>query len=338
MSDEKIKKYFSEDGIVSDKANMVFDNFISNVREKSNLIDNINEPSKQDNIIEFNKKDNSHKNTVLTRFKFLATMVASLCIAFIGLNSYAHTKGFDNFFFLIKEITLSVFENDRNAIFSDIDIVISYKYFNITDNIEMQINEFQAKDNKAKLYLLVKESSESKDTPFKYKVYNENNKLMFNAKSQKQDNEKIYTEILELANYDDNVEKIKLEIFNNNDKLLKTVVIDLNEKIIEARTENDEIKKISQIELNRFLKDETKKCYSEQQLKNREIIIVSTYDIYYENSKYIVKYLYIMPSDKDFEKDKVENSNIYINTIELQVNENEFELLKIENPEIFDNL
>lgn len=326
MDDDKIKEFFSKDNIVSDKANMVFDDLITDI-ENNKSKNKIN-----DNIIDFENKKNK---SGLQKFRKFLAVAASFAIVFVGLNSYAHTKGYENIFFLLKDLTTSKVENDPDEIFSDKDIIISYKYFQVTDSVEMQINEFQVKDNKAKLYLLVKENKANEDTPFYYKVYSDQNKVLYDGKSKKTDEEKIYTEILVLSNYSENMQKLKLEIYNKNHKILKVVTIDLEQKVIEAKTENVELQKISQIKLNEFLKEKTKECYSTKELKDREIIILKTYDIYYSNSKFIVKYLFMMPSEEEFEEDLVEKSDIYINTIEFNVdNSGDYHIIKIDNPEI----
>ena len=147
--------------------------------------------------------------------------------------------------------------------------------------------------------------------------------------------EKIYTEVLNLKNYKDTTNIIKIEIYNKNKTLLKTITMDLTKKTIEARTENQVVKKISQIELNKFLKQETEKLYTSKELKNKQIIILDTYDIFYSNGKYIAKFLYMMPTDEEFEKDKVEETAIYTNTIEFTSSDDGFTKIKIEKEEIF---
>ena len=148
----------------------------------------------------------------------------------VASNVYARTQGYDNIFFMIKDLTTPKIQ--PTEIFQDKDIVISYKYFSITENVEMQINELQVKDNKAKLYLLVKELGENSDTPFTYKVYDKQNIKLYDGKSQKRENKKTYTESLELSNYKESTDEIKLEIYNKDNVLLKTVTINLKNKTI----------------------------------------------------------------------------------------------------------
>ena len=322
--DIKIKQFIAKDKKIPDKVNKTFDSFIEKVQT--------DEVFTEEKIEQQYKQYN--KPSYFMKFKKLMTVAASLMIVVVASNVYARTQGYDNIFFLIKDLVTKE-ENKDDEIFSDRDIVISYKPIQITDEIELQINELQIKDNKAKLYLLVKELKENSDTPLNYKVFNDENQEMFNESSSKKQNEKTYTEVLNLKNYKDTTNIIKMEIYNKNKSLLKTITMNLNKKTIEARTENQVVKKISQIELNKFLKQETEKLYTTKELKDKQIIILDTYDIFYSNGKYVAKYLYMMPTDEEFENDEVEKSTIYSNTIEFTSNDEGFTKIKIEKSEIF---
>ena len=322
--DIKIKKFITRDKNISSKANNTFDNFIEKVQN-----DEIYQSEPQ-----ITREKTYNKPNYFMKFKKFLAVAASFAVVTVGSNAYARTQGYDNIFFLLKDLVTKE-ERGGEDIFSDRDIIISYKSIQITDEIELQINELQAKDNKAKLYLLVKELKENDDSPLNYKVYNDENQEMYNSVSTKKENEKIYTEVLNLKNYKDTTNNIKMEIYNKNKTLLKTISIDLTKKTIEARTENQVIKKISQIELNKFLKQETEKLYTSKELKNKQIIILDTYDIFYSDGKYVAKYLYMMPTEEEINNDEVEKSTIYTNTIEFTSNGENFTKIKIDKSEIF---
>lgn len=330
--DIKIKQFITKDKTISEKANKTFDNFIQKVQTDDVLQQEQFSKYQEKQRTEQYKEDN--KPSYFMKFKKLMTVAASLMIVVVASNVYARTQGYDNIFFLIKDLVTKE-EKGGEEIFSDRDIVISYKAIQITDDIELQINELQIKNNKAKLYLLVKELEENSDTPLSYKVFNDENQEMYNSTSNKKESEKIYTEVLNLKNYKDTTNILRIEIYNKNKILLKTITMDLAKKTIEARTENQVVKKISQIELNKFLKQETEKIYTSNELKDKQIIILDTYDIFYSNGKYVAKYLYMMPTDEEFENDEVEKSTIYSNTIEFTSNDEGFTKIKIEKSEIF---
>lgn len=330
--DIRIRQFITKDKKISDKVNNTFDNFIEKVQKDEVLQQEQRQEYQKEQRTEQYKEYN--RPSYFMKFKKLMTVAASLVLVVVASNVYARTQGYDNIFFLIKDLVTKE-EKGGEEIFSDRDIVVSYKPIQITDEIELQINELQIKDNKAKLFLLVKELKENSDTPLNYKISNDENQEMYNSVSNKKENEKIYTEVLNLKNYKDTTNIIKIEIYNKNKTLLKTITMDLTKKTIEARTENQVVKKISQIELNKFLKQETEKLYTSKELKNKQIIILDTYDIFYSNGKYIAKFLYMMPTDEEFEKDKVEETAIYTNTIEFTSSDDGFTKIKIEKEEIF---
>ena len=343
---KKIKEFLQQDQIVSDKANFIFDDFISEVRKNSqvqnseetrNTRDNSKveeiQAEKEEKIVDF---EEVKKKSGIYQFRRLLAVAASLMIVFVGSNAYAHTRGYDNIFFMIKELTTSKTVDNPDEIFSDRDIIISYTYFQLTNDTEMQINEMQVKDNEAKLYLLVRENKENEDAPFRYKVYDDKDSILYEGKSTKELDKKVYTEVLKLSNYRDEINTLKLEVYNRNNELLKTVSIDLEEKTIEAKTENVAVQKISQIELNKFLAKETAKCYTDKELKDGEIIILATYDIFYSDEKYVVKYLFMKPESKQFDENKVEDADIYLNTVEIKAKGEGFELINIDKPELFE--
>ena len=333
--DIRIKQFITKDKKISQKANNTFDNFIEKVKKDEILLqEQHQEYQKEQQEPQTYQYQHYNRPSYFMKFKKLMTVAASFVIVVVASNVYARTQGYDNIFFLIKDLVTKE-EKGGEEIFSDRDIVISYKPIQITDEIELQINELQIKDNKAKLFLLVKELKENSDTPLSYKVCNDENQEMFNEPSSKKQNEKIYTEVLNLKNYKDTTNTIKMEIYNKNKTLLKTITMDLTKKTIEARTENQVVKKISQIELNKFLKQETEKQYTTKELKDKQIIILDTYDIFYSNGKYIAKFLYMMPTEEEIEKDEVEDSTIYTNTIEFTSDDDGFTKIKIEKEELF---
>ena len=325
--DDKIKKFITKDKRISDRANQTFDNFINEVRN-----DNVEKVEKQYEYV-------APKQTKgILRFKKLIAIAASLMIVFVGADIYAKTHGYENVFFMIRDLTTPKEEVVDTEIFEDKDIIISYKYFQVTDNVEMQINELQIKDNTAKLYLLVRETNENNDVPLSYKVYNEENTTLYEGKSAKEENQTKYTEVLKLSNYKEDTNELKLEIFDQYNKLVKTVTINLEEKTIEARTENAVVQKISKVDLNKFLREETENLYASKELKEKQVIILQVYDIHYSNGKYIAKYLFMTPTDEEFEKNTVEETTIYSNTIEFTYDNNIYKKINIEKPEIEKNV
>lgn len=218
--------------------------------------------------------------------------------------------------------------NWNKDIFYDRDITISYQSFNITDQIEMQVNELQITGDKAKLYLYVKEKEKSSLVPFKYIVYNENGTKTYDGVSSKK-GEISYKEILELKNYVEKQNKLVLQVYSNEEILLKTVTIDLRDRTIEARSETSEVKKISQIKLNEFLAKETKMNNKENNDK-KKVLVFKVTDISYSDSIYTVIYLYSEVTDEEINNGDVEDMEIKVGIAQFKLKDNEFEMIKIE--------
>ena len=302
LEDKKIREYFAKDKIMNEETKKIFDDNINKIYEE--------------------KIKNKREKPKMYFTKRWMTVAASLIVIFTGAHVYANTKGYDNIFFLVKEVWKDNSKAKKEDFFIDKDIIISYKSFFITDSIEMQINRLQINKNNASLYLYVKESEENEISPFEYKVYNEDNSICFYGKSSKLEEEKSYNEVLDLKNYIEEQKQIKLQVFSKDSTLLKTVIIDLEEKTIEARTENIKVEQISQVKLNEFLSNEILKTKEENY--DKKILILKLLDITYDNEKYIVKYLYSEVTDEDIESGRVEESDIYEDTLRFFIEDGEY--------------
>lgn len=319
LEDEKIKNYFSKDKVIPEETNAIFANF--------------------ENQINFEEKEIKVKKPFWLKFQKFIAAAASLTVVLVGSNAYARTKGYDNIFFMIQEVFEEKQVTNKEDIFSDREITISYQSFNITDKIEMQINKLQIKGDQAKLYIHVYEKEEEKITPFIYRVYNENGAITFNGKSNKHSNETEYEEILNLKKYQENQKMLTLKIYSAQEELLKTVLIKLDEKTIEARTENVNVKKISQVKLNEFLTVETEKelAKNSQNIVNnklnyedRKVLVLFLTDISYNNYNYMVRYLYNVVTKEDIHNSNVENLEIEEATAKFSIIGENFNLIEID--------
>lgn len=325
LNDKRIKQYLKQDKIISKKVNKTFDDFINQIQnEIQNETQNIQESQQTqkqvNNVQEFPRKVNP--------FRKFATLVASLVIVVFTSNVYATTKGYQNIFFMIKDLY-----NDTvnpQVEFSDRDITISYKPIYVTDSVQLQINKLQAENNVAKLYLNIKEINTTDLTPLKYVVKDENGNLLYENKSSKQGTEKEYNDVLELENFSDEVEVLVLNIYDKTGILIKNIKIDLYNTTIEAQSQNEEIKKLSQIKLNDFLEDETKKYHEENDEEIENVLILKIDDITYSNYKYIVQYIYCLPTDEDYDNNNIENLELYENIIKFKIEDDDFKVIESE--------
>lgn len=321
INDKKIKQYLKQDKIISKKVNKTFDDFINQIQNETQNIQESQPTQEQvNNVQEFPRKVNP--------FRKFATLVASLVIVVLTSNVYATTKGYQNIFFMIKDLY-----NDAvnpQVEFSDRDITISYKPIYVTDSVQLQINKLQAENNVAKLYLNIKEINTTDLTPLKYVVKDEKGTLLYENKSSKQGTEKEYNDVLELNNFSDEVEVLNLDIYDKNGVLIKNIKIDLYNTTIEAQSQNEEIKKLSQIQLNDFLEEETEKYHEEKDEEIENVLILKIDDITYSNYKYIVQYIYCLPTDKDYDNNNIENLELYENVITFKIENDDFKVIESE--------
>ena len=134
-----IKKMLKEDELISKKAEDIFNNFLEGeMKIKDEKVVNIEESK--------DKKSNRKK---------ILSMVATLVIVFLGANVYAVTKGYNNIFFMIKDLSTKTI-SEKDEILKDQDTTISYEPIEIAKGIKVQFNKFVVKDNKAKLQFHLK--------------------------------------------------------------------------------------------------------------------------------------------------------------------------------------
>lgn len=241
INDEEKDLYIKskiKDGDIPEKIDDIFNNSIK-------LFEN-----KGGNYMKENNKKINKKQVVTKRIVGIA---ACAVIALGGGNIYATTHGYDNIFFMIKELA-STGESvkGKEQILSDRDITISYQPIEIAEGIKIQINRLVVKDNEAKLYLKIdKSESDLNITPFSYIVKDEDEKEICNYTSSKQD--ATYNEELKLEGLKQDTQKIILEVKQNDGKTLVEFNVDLENKQIEVIGTEKELEKISEEELKQYL-------------------------------------------------------------------------------------
>ena len=201
--------------------------------------------------MEENKEKNVKKKAFTKKNKIAIIIMVVMIIALLVSNAYATNNGYTNIFFMIKDmITNQSLEiNGKDNLLSDRDITISYSPIEITDGLKIQVQRVVLENNSATLYIYVNESSENTKLPLKYKIYNNDGKLIadYNGNSTPSlDKVQINTKVKE-------DESLKLEIYDNSGKLLSTITIDLKNKELLVNGEKVEIKKQSEVELKKYL-------------------------------------------------------------------------------------
>jgi len=197
---------------------------------------------------------------VKTKRKKAKIAVISLCtivVLFIGLQVYASTNGYGNVFFMIKNLITTGTLSGEEEIFSDKEITLSYKSIELAEGLKIQVNRLEIKDGKTKIYTSVR-SNDGEVLPLEYRV-----KTLYTDGAETEEKEIIgnkpensdyysYEDVLTL-DYEVNENSIiTLKIIDNNDKVLRTLEINMETREITVTGES-ELKKISEIELRKYL-------------------------------------------------------------------------------------
>lgn len=235
-----------KDGHIPEKIDDLFNNSINVVNERGSKMEENKEKQEPQKI--------KSKNLWIKR-----TIATAACAVIVvgGANVYATTQGYDNIFFMIKYlVTGDKSTSDKNEILSDRDITISYEPIQITENIKILISKLQIKDNQAKLIVNVNKK-DGEITKLSYKVYNSSDKKLCDQKSVKSEmkNEVEFTDELILDGFASDDKILNLEIYENDESLITTLEIDIENRTITVAGENEALKKISEIELKEFLGD-----------------------------------------------------------------------------------
>lgn len=193
------------------------------------------------------------KNKKQVIFQRISAIAACAIIALGGGNIYATTQGYDNVFFMIKEWVAPLVDvQGKDEILSDRDITISYKSIEIAKGIKLQINRLVIKDDEARLHLKVDQSETELDiTPFTYIVRDQKGKEICNYTSTNKG--LIYNEELKLEGLTKKAKKLELEIKPKDESTLVKLEINLENKEIQIIGNENELEKISEEELKKYL-------------------------------------------------------------------------------------
>ena len=183
--------------------------------------------------------------------KMKKTIIGIIIITIILLmtNVYAKATGNENIFFMIKNAFSEKEIVGKENLLSDRVITISYSSIEIEEELKVQIQKMDLKEDSATLYVFVDNGKAKK---INYKLYDESNKLILDYKSSKTDEDMYYTEELKIGKKIEENAKIKLEILDENQNILSTITIDLANK--ELIVNGDKmINKQSEVELREYL-------------------------------------------------------------------------------------
>ena len=248
--DEFIKEKFSKDVLISKKADELFNSYIDGGKkmDKNNVV----------NISEAKDKDHKEFDRKVGKKKKVLASVAALAVLFLGVNGYAYTKGYNNIFFIIRNLINpdSSVTYGKDEILTDTDLTISYEPIIVADGVTIQINKLIASNSRA--WIEMKANIEPESDGFDGIII----KDFTNGVGKKiADREYVnegdagYVPIkVELDGYNDNMKILKMEIMRDAEAIAE-LKIDLNERTIDvlASEKSDGMEKLSEIELKQIL-------------------------------------------------------------------------------------
>ena len=297
-----IKKMLKEDELISKKAEDIFNNFLEGeMKIKDEKVVNIEESK--------DKKSNRKK---------ILSMVATLVIVFLGANVYAVTKGYNNIFFMIKDLSTKTI-SEKDEILKDQDTTISYEPIEIAKGIKVQFNKFVVKDNKAKLIMSVEQDEGTVSNKIRQvEVINGDDNSQLVTVPFENEETKSYTKEIEIGFFNNNINLLKVNI-NSQKENLATIQIDLNNREITILNNSyKEVEKISEIELKEILSKYAILNLSEEMLDKE---FTKEQCINYNLVYLAIEYIYDKEEDAkniDFTAEKVNKAIKEIAGIEVQ--------------------
>ena len=218
--------------------------------------------------------------------KKIITIIAVLVILFLGVNTFATTQGYDNIFFIIRNLVSPESSNSKDEILSDRDITISYQPIKIFRDLSIQINKLVVEDDEATLYVDVTNDAPENEIE-NYVVYDitDGKKELIGNHIATNTTSGRYVEKIKLANFTNNTKTIQLEMFDKNHNKISALEINLDKKEINILTATEkEVEKVSEIELKEFLskvvrfnfykdKDAITKYHTEQEYKDEMKVV-----------------------------------------------------------------
>ena len=230
FDDKMIKDFFSKDNVISLEANNVFEETLNQIS---------------------NMKKTKNKSAKIIIQKWMS-VAACFLILLISANTYARSNGYDNIFFMIKNVFINEEVAGAENLLSDREITLSYIPIEIADDFKIQIQKIVLEENSAKLYVYVqnpyiveigeisKYEIDKSEIPLRYKIYDENNKLItdYVSKNKDQYEYNVFTDQINIEKKVNENAKLKIEVLNNKQKIISTININLENKQIHVDGED----------------------------------------------------------------------------------------------------
>ena len=207
--------------------------------------------------------------------KKVSIILVIILSVFLTGNAFAALVGAPNIFFAIKDMVIKEEVSGEENLLVDRDITISYSPIKIKNGLELQVNRILIEKEKSTLFITL-DNKNDEDEQLGINVYdllenNNTNDVLAENKFLVQKEIKKNFEI-ELSKSVSTEEKLLLEIIIGGKSVGKNIIVDLASKeiIIEGK---EEVKKLSEVELKKYLGCFSILNYEDLKLNDRLIYI-----------------------------------------------------------------
>ena len=200
-------------------------------------------------------KMDEHKSKSIRKKKILAA-VASLMVVFVAANVYAGTMGYDNIFFMIKNMFEKTEVTNKDDILTDRDLTISYQSIETSDGLKIQVNRLVVKDNEAVLYMNIDKTNTNVNPArcIVHDITDGRNDLIGNESISNSKNEDRFEAQISLIGMKNNTNILKIELQDDNYNSIVELELDIANKTISiVGVTAKELEKISEVELKEVL-------------------------------------------------------------------------------------
>ena len=275
-----IKNELQKDTLISPKADkqikellkggLMMDQNEENQLQNQQQINQTEQQNNQENVVKLDEK----KANKSPKKKRAIAIAASVMILFLATNCFAAALGYNNIFFIIRNLINheDVFAGGKGAIFTDRDITISYESIEISRGVFVQVNKFVAQDNKANLKVTYQQLEEH-DNLTSLVVTDEKDNQIGNYDISNLNNSGYEVTMcdIQLEKYKGNMNVLMLKAMKGSEEVSK-IKIDLETRTIDILSNgiSYELTKLSEIELKEILGNYVMINYFDDVIINRQ--------------------------------------------------------------------
>ena len=288
IQNNSIDNFESDTPISNENNNIEYSSLENSVEVQSNSYENKEQHQDEriENVVSLDEERKKRKGA-----KRFLSAVASLMIIFLVSNAYAATKGYNNIFFIIRDMFEHQEISDKKEILADEDMTISYQAIEIASGLNIQINRLVAKDNEATLYMNIDETNATIIPVYciVHDITTANLKLLANQSISIPKFQKRFDEQISLSGMSESTNVLEIEFQSKDFETIAVLNLDLKNKsidIIQSAAEQ-ELEKISEVELKEYLanfvrihfyednESVVENIHTKQEYRNEEKVIIA---------------------------------------------------------------